>query len=103
MNLIDNYILKQNNLLKKNINFKLYKSFKINKKIYYGSYININNNKYIFYREDEYVQRKEIREGIACVKHQNMSGSDMGDDHKEYFAGEAALKAAGKDNTMNQF
>ena len=25
----------------------------------------------------------------------------MGDDHKEYFAGEAALKAAGKDNTMN--
>ena len=32
-----------------------------------------------------------------------MSGSDMGDDHKEYFAGEAALKAAGKDNTMNQF
>jgi isocitrate lyase len=49
------------------------------------------------------VQRKEIREGIACVKHQNMSGSDMGDDHKEYFAGEAALKAAGDDNTMNQF
>ena len=49
------------------------------------------------------VQRKEIREGIACVKHQNMSGSDIGDDHKEYFAGEAALKAAGKDNTMNQF
>ena len=51
----------------------------------------------------EGVQRKEIREGIACVKHQNMAGSDMGDDHKEYFAGEAALKAAGEDNTMNQF
>jgi isocitrate lyase len=49
------------------------------------------------------VQRAEIRQGIACVKHQNMSGSDIGDDHKEYFAGEAALKAAGKDNTMNQF
>ncbi len=49
------------------------------------------------------VQRKEIRQGIACVKHQNMSGSDMGDDHKEYFSGEAALKASGKDNTMNQF
>ncbi len=49
------------------------------------------------------VQRKEIREGIACVKHQNMSGSDMGDDHKEYFSGDAALKAAGEDNTMNQF
>ena len=49
------------------------------------------------------VQRKEIRQGIACVKHQNMAGSDMGDDHKEYFAGEAALKASGEDNTMNQF
>ncbi len=49
------------------------------------------------------VQRQEIRQGIACVKHQNMAGSDMGDDHKEYFAGEAALKAAGEDNTMNQF
>ncbi len=49
------------------------------------------------------VQRQEIRQGIACVKHQNMAGSDMGDDHKEYFSGEAALKAAGKDNTMHQF
>jgi isocitrate lyase len=49
------------------------------------------------------VQRKEIREAIACVRHQNMAGSDIGDDHKEYFAGEAALKAGGKDNTMNQF
>lgn len=51
----------------------------------------------------EGVQRKEIRQNIACVKHQNMSGSDIGDDHKEYFSGEAALKAGGKDNTMNQF
>jgi len=49
------------------------------------------------------VQRKEIRQGIACVKHQNMAGSDVGDDHKEYFAGEAALKAGGAHNTMNQF
>ncbi len=49
------------------------------------------------------VQRKEIRQGIACVKHQNMAGSDLGDDHKEYFAGEAALKAGGTHNTMNQF
>ncbi|HWI85592.1 MAG TPA: isocitrate lyase [Sphingomonas sp.] len=49
------------------------------------------------------VQRKEIRERIACVKHQNMSGSDIGDDHKEYFAGDAALKAGGVHNTMNQF
>lgn len=49
------------------------------------------------------VQREEIRQGIACVKHQNMAGSDIGDDHKEYFAGEAALKAGGAHNTMNQF
>jgi len=49
------------------------------------------------------VQRKEIRQKIACVKHQNMSGSDMGDDHKEYFAGENALKAGGAKNTSNQF
>ena len=49
------------------------------------------------------VQRQEIRQGIACVKHQNMAGSDMGDEHKEYFSGAAALKASGKDNTMNQF
>jgi isocitrate lyase len=49
------------------------------------------------------VQREEIRQGIACVKHQNMAGSDIGDDHKEYFAGEAALKAGGSHNTMNQF
>ncbi len=49
------------------------------------------------------VQREEIRQGIACVKHQNMAGSDIGDNHKEYFSGDAALKASGEDNTMNQF
>ncbi len=49
------------------------------------------------------VQREEIRQGIACVKHQNMAGSDIGDAHKEYFSGDAALKASGADNTMNQF
>ncbi|MGO9674451.1 MAG: isocitrate lyase [Methylocella sp.] len=52
---------------------------------------------------DRNVQRQEIRGGVACVKHQNMAGSDLGDDHKEYFAGEAALKAGGAHNTMNQF
>ncbi|MFT6875332.1 MAG: isocitrate lyase [Granulosicoccus sp.] len=49
------------------------------------------------------VQRREIRDGLACVKHQDMSGSNIGDDHKEYFSGSQALKASGKDNTMNQF
>ena len=32
-----------------------------------------------------------------------MAGSNIGDDHKEYFAGDQALKAEGADNTMNQF
>jgi len=49
------------------------------------------------------VQRKEIRQGLASVKHQDMSGSNIGDDHKEYFSGEQALKASGENNTMNQF
>jgi isocitrate lyase len=51
----------------------------------------------------EGVQRKEIREGVSCVKHQAMAGSDIGDDHKEIFAGEIALKAGGTANTMGQF
>ena len=49
------------------------------------------------------VQRREIRSGLACVKHQDMAGSNIGDDHKEYFSGAQALKASGEDNTMNQF
>lgn len=49
------------------------------------------------------VQRVEIRDGIATVKHQDMAGSNIGDDHKEFFARENALKAGGAHNTMNQF
>ncbi|MFD2915229.1 isocitrate lyase [Psychroserpens luteus] len=49
------------------------------------------------------VQRQEIRKGVACVKHQRMAGSDLGDDHKSFFAGEKALKAGGENNTSNQF
>jgi isocitrate lyase len=49
------------------------------------------------------VQRQEIRKGVACVKHQRMSGSDLSDDHKTFFAGENALKAGGEKNTSNQF
>ena len=49
------------------------------------------------------VQRREIRNGLDCVKHQDMAGSNIGDDHKEYFSGKLALKASGEDNTMNQF
>jgi isocitrate lyase len=49
------------------------------------------------------VQRQEIRKGVACVKHQRMAGSDLGDDHKTFFAGDKALKAGGAKNTSNQF
>ncbi len=49
------------------------------------------------------VQRQEIRQSVDCVKHQDMAGSNIGDDHKEYFSGEQALLAGGAHNTMNQF
>lgn len=49
------------------------------------------------------VQRQEIRKGVSCVKHQRMAGSDLGDDHKTFFAGDKALKADGEKNTSNQF
>lgn len=49
------------------------------------------------------VQRQEIRKSVSCVKHQRMAGSDLGDDHKTFFAGEKALKAGGEKNTSNQF
>ncbi len=51
----------------------------------------------------ESVQRQEIRKGVSCVKHQRMAGSDLGDDHKSFFAGDKALKAGGTKNTSNQF
>lgn len=49
------------------------------------------------------VQRAEIRRGLSAVKHQDLAGSNVGDDHKEYFLGEKALLAGGAANTMNQF
>jgi len=49
------------------------------------------------------VQRQEIRNDLAAVKHQDLAGSNIGDDHKEYFLGEKALLAGGAANTMNQF
>ncbi|SDX49725.1 isocitrate lyase [Lutibacter oricola] len=49
------------------------------------------------------IQRQEIRKGVSCVKHQRMAGSNLGDDHKTFFAGEKALKAEGEKNTSNQF
>ncbi len=49
------------------------------------------------------VQRREIRRNLASVKHQDLAGSNIGDDHKEYFLGEKALLAGGAANTMNQF
>ncbi|TYP98119.1 isocitrate lyase [Tenacibaculum adriaticum] len=51
----------------------------------------------------EGIQRQEIRKGVSCVKHQRMAGSDLGDDHKTFFAGDKALKAGGGKNTSNQF
>jgi isocitrate lyase len=49
------------------------------------------------------IQRQEIRREMSSVKHQDLAGSTVGDTHKEYFSGDNALKAGGKDNTMNQF
>ena len=49
------------------------------------------------------IQRQEIRRDQASVKHQDLAGSNMGDDHKEYFSCDNALLASGEDNTMNQF
>ncbi|PKH51233.1 isocitrate lyase [Tenacibaculum sp. Bg11-29] len=49
------------------------------------------------------VQRQEIRKGVSCVKHQRMAGSDLGDDHKTFFAGDNALIAGGTKNTSSQF
>ncbi|MBA6154221.1 isocitrate lyase [Gelidibacter maritimus] len=49
------------------------------------------------------VQRQEIRRGVSCVKHQRMAGSDLGDSHKTFFAGDKALKAGGEKNTSKQF
>jgi isocitrate lyase len=39
---------------------------------------------------------KKIRKGVACKKHQRMAGSNLGDDHKTFFAGDNALKADGE-------
>lgn len=49
------------------------------------------------------IQRTEIRRSMVTVKHQDMAGTTIGDNHKEYFAGEKALLAGGKENTMHQF
>ncbi|MFV0247910.1 MAG: isocitrate lyase [Tenacibaculum sp.] len=49
------------------------------------------------------VQRQEIRKSVACVKHQRMAGSDLGDDHKTFFTGNLALRAGGVKNTSSQF
>ena len=49
------------------------------------------------------IQRKEIRRDIASVKHQDLAGATIGDEHKEYFSGDNALLAGGEDSTMDQF
>ena len=45
-------------------------------------------------------QRRSIL-NVGAV--QDLAGSNIGDDHKEYFSGDMALLASGEDNTMNQF
>ena len=45
----------------------------------------------------------EIRDGHRLVKHQDMAGSNIGDDHKEFFSGETHSRRAAAHNTMNQF
>ena len=49
------------------------------------------------------IQRKEIRNDLASVKHQDLAGSTVGDEHKEYFSGDNALLAGGKGSTMDRF
>jgi len=49
------------------------------------------------------IQRKEIRGDLASVKHQDLAGSTVGDEHKEYFSGDNALLAGGKGSTMDRF
>ena len=44
------------------------------------------------------IQRQEIRRDLASVKHQDLAGSNIGDDHKEYILGEKALLACGDAN-----
>jgi len=53
------------------------------------------------------IQRREIRRNLESVKHQDLAGSNIGDDRKKAFSGDRALLAAGGgalgENTMNQF
>ena len=76
---------------------------------YHTAALNMNNLTEGYFGEEgmlayvKGVQRQEIRKGVSCVKHQRMAGSDLGDDHKTFFAGEKALTASGEKNTSNQF
>jgi len=76
---------------------------------YHTTALNMNNLTEGYFGEEgmlayvKGVQRQEIRKGVSCVKHQRMAGSDLGDDHKTFFAGDKALKAGGEKNTSNQF
>jgi isocitrate lyase len=49
------------------------------------------------------LQREEIRQRSACVRHQNIAGPDIDDDHEASFPNEAALRAGDAPDTMNQF
>ena len=49
------------------------------------------------------LQRKEIREGVSCVKHKQWLVLTSVTITKEIFSGDNALKAGGTANTMGQF
>ena len=76
---------------------------------YHTTALHMNNLTEGYFAEDgmlayvKGVQRQEIRKGVSCVRHQRMAGSDLGDDHKSFFAGDKALKAGGEKNTSKQF
>ena len=43
------------------------------------------------------------KRGNCLCQTPDYGGSNLGDDHKEYFSGDQAVKHLEKDNTMNQF
>ena len=67
-----------------------------------------NNNWQWYMSRPNFLTSDECDELVERIKNtekgeQGCLDDHIGDDHKEYFSGEAALKASGSNNTMNQF